>query len=149
MLAYNASDTPGDPQRMWVRTSNDGVNWGNRIEISNGSESVNNAFPALAAGLTPGDFRMAWQHDRNGGNTAWNTWYRRTTDSGISWSEAVRVSDQPAGASYKTEDGYTFPYGDYFEIAVDGEGRTHLIWGEAASYSGSGGTWYTRELRGR
>jgi hypothetical protein len=149
MLAYNASDTSGAPQRMWVRTSNDGVNWGNRIEISNGSETVNNAFPALAAGLTPGDFRMAYQHDRNGSNTAWNTWYRRTTDSGISWSEAVRISDQTAGASYKTEYGYAFPYGDYFEIAVDEEGRTHLIWGEAASYSGSGGTWYTRELRAR
>jgi hypothetical protein len=149
MLAYNASDTPGAPQRMWERASNDGVNWGDRIEISNGSATVNNAFPALAAGPTPGDFRMAWQDDRNGSTSAWNTWYRHTTDSGNSWSEAVRVSDQPTGAPYKTDAGYAFPYGDYFEIAVDGEGRTHLIWGEASSYSGSGGTWYTRELRGR
>ena len=149
MLAYNASGASGAPQRMWARTSINGENWSDRIEISNGSETVNNAFPAIAAGPTPGDFRMAWQDDRNGSNTAWNTWYRRTTDGGISWSEAVRVSDQSAGASYKTDVGYTFPYGDYFEIAVDADGRTHLIWGEAASYSGSGGTWYTRELRAR
>ena len=149
MLAYNSSDTSEAPQRMWVRTSNDGVNWGDRIEISNGSKTVDNAFPALAAGLTPGDFRIAWQDDRNGSTTVWNTWYRRTANSGISWSEAVRVSDQSAGAPYKTDAGYAFPYGDYFEIAVDGDGLTHLIWGEAASYSGSGGTWYTRELRGR
>jgi len=149
MLAYNAGDIAGTPQRMWVRTSIDGVNWGTRTEISNGAATVNNAFPALAAGPTAGDFRLAWQDDRNGSTIAWNTWYRRTTDGGASWSEPVRVSDQSEGASYKTAAGYAFPYGDYFEIAVDGEGRTHLIWGEGASYSGRGGTWYTRELVSR
>jgi hypothetical protein len=51
----------------------------------------------------------------------------------------VRVSDQTEGAPYKTAAGYAFPYGDYFEIAVDADGRTHLIWGEDASYSGRGG----------
>jgi len=149
MLAYNGSDTPGAPQRMWVRTSFNGENWSDRIEISNGSTTVNNAFPALAAGQTPGDFRMAWQDDRNGSTTAWNTWFRRSTDSGRSWSDPVRISDEVAGAGYKTTAGYAFPYGDYFEIAVDGLGRTHLIWGEGSSYSGPGGTWYTRELSGR
>jgi hypothetical protein len=149
MLAYNAADIAGAPQRMWVRTSADGVNWSDRTEISNGLATVNNAFPALAAGSTPGDFRLAWQDDRNGSTTAWNTWYRRTTNGGSSWNEPVRVSDQSGGATYKTAAGYAFPYGDYFEIAVDAEGRTHLIWGEGSSYSGSGGTWYTRELVGR
>jgi hypothetical protein len=149
MLAYNAADIAGAPQRMWVRASADGVKWSDRTEISNGSATVNNAFPALAAGPTPGDFRLAWQDDRNGSTTAWNTWYRRTTNGGSSWNEPVRVSDQSEGASYKTAGGYAFPYGDYFEIAVDAEGRTHLIWGEGASYSGPGGTWYTRELIGR
>jgi hypothetical protein len=134
---------------MWVRTSEDGEDWSDRTEISNGSETVNNAFPALAAGQAPGDFRIAWQDDRNGRTTAWNTWYRRTTDSGRSWGEPVRVSDQSGGAGYKTAAGYAFPYGDYFEIAVDGEDRTHLIWGEGSSYSGPGGTWYTRETRDR
>ena len=146
MLAYNSSDTPGAPQHLWVRTSTDGVNWTAQKEISNGAAMANNAFPAVAAGPTPGDFRLAWQDDRNGSTIAWNTWYRRTADGGASWSEPVRVSDQSEGASYKTAAGYAFPYGDYFEIAVDGDGRTHLIWGEGASYSGRGGTWYTREL---
>ena len=48
----------------------------------------------------------------------------------------MRISDQSTGASYKTDAGYAFPYGDYFEIAVDGDDLTHIIWGEAASYSG-------------
>jgi hypothetical protein len=149
MLAYNAGDIAGAEQRMWVRTSTDGVNWSARSEISNGSPTVNNAFPALAAGPTPGDFRLAWQDDRNGSRTAWNTWYRRTTDGGNNWIEPVRVSDRPNGAPYKKADGYAFPYGDYFEIAIDAKSRTHLIWGEGASYSGPGGTWYTRELETR
>ena len=34
MLAYNSSDIAGAPQRMWVRTSADGVNWSDRTEIS-------------------------------------------------------------------------------------------------------------------
>ena len=148
MLAYNASDNPGAPQGMWVRTSTDGVNWSGRKEISNGSSAVNNAFPALAAGPKRGDFRLAWQDDRNGSTNAWNTWYRHTTDGGDSWTEPVRVSDKADGAPYKTSAGYAFPYGDYFEIAVDADGRAHLIWGEGASYSGPGGTWYTREVSG-
>jgi hypothetical protein len=149
MLAYNAGDIAGAEQRMWVRTSTDGVNWSARSEISNRSPTVNNAFPALAAGIAAGDFRIAWQDDRLGSRIAWNTWYRRTTDGGNNWIEPVRVSDRPNGAPYKTADGYAFPYGDYFEIAIDAKSRTHLIWGEGASYSGPGGTWYTRELETR
>lgn len=145
MLAYNAGDVAGAPQRMWVRTSTDGVTWSARAEISNGLPSVNNAFPALVAGSNAGDFRLAWQDDRNGSTTDWNTWYRRTTDGGKTWSDSVRVSDLFGGAPYKTAAGYAFPYGDYFGIAVDAEGRTHLIWGEAAGYGGPGGTWYARE----
>jgi hypothetical protein len=150
LLAYNANPDgpPGAPQRMWVRISNDAETWSERREISNGSPAVNNAFPAVAAGPMSGDFRLAWQDDRNGSTTAWNTWYRRTADGGANWTEPERVSDQPVGAPYKTTAGYAFPYGDYFEIAVDAEGRAHLIWGEGASYSGPGGTWYTRAVSG-
>lgn len=144
MIAYNAGDSPGAPQRMYVRTSTDGVHWSARQEVSNGSPNVNNAFPALASGPAPGDFRLAWQDDRNGSTTAWNTWYRRTTSSGLNWSAAVRVSDLGSGAPYKNPNGYAFPYGDYFEIAVDASGTAHIVWGEGSSYTGPGGSWYTR-----
>jgi hypothetical protein len=144
MIAYNAGDVASQPQKMWVRTSTDGVNWSPRVEISNGSSTVNNAFPAVAAGLTAGDFRIAWQDDRNGSTTAWNTWYRSTTNSGGSWSAPLRLSDQGSGAPYKNPNGYAFPYGDYFEMAVDGSGTAHVLWSEGTSYNGPGGTWYTR-----
>ncbi len=144
MIVYNANDVVSSPLKMYVRTSTDGIHWSARQEISNGSATVNNGFPAVAAGLQAGDFRVVWQDDRNGSPTAWNTWYRRTTNSGASWSNALRLSDLGSGAPYKSADGYRFPYGDYFEIAVDGNGTNHIIWGEGASYDGPGGSWYTR-----
>jgi hypothetical protein len=144
MLAYPANDTSGAPQRLYVRTSTDGVNWTSRTEISSGSATVSSGFPAIAAGPTAGDFRVTWQDDRNGQNTEWNTWYRRTTNGGSTWSTTIQLSDQSSGAPYKDFYGYRFPYGDYFEMAVDSTGRNHVIWGEGISYTGPGGTWYTR-----
>jgi len=144
MIAYNAGAVAGQPQKMWVLTSTDGVNWSSPTEVSNGSSTINNAFPALAAGPTVGDFRLAWQDDRNGNTTAWNTWYRSTTNSGATWSTPARLSDLGSGAPYKNPNGYAFPYGDYFEIAVDSSGMAHVVWGAGASYNGPGGTWYTR-----
>jgi hypothetical protein len=144
MIAYNANQIADSPEKMYVRTSTDGIHWSARREISNGSSTVNNGFPAVAAGLRPGDFRVVWQDDRSGSTTAWNTWYRRTTNGGATWSTALRLSDRGSGAPYKSAAGYGFPYGDYFEIAVDANGVNHIIWGEGMSYSGPGGSWYTR-----
>jgi hypothetical protein len=146
MIAYHANDTASAPEMMYVRTSSDGgAIWSARQAISTAGASANHAFPAIAAHpTTAGVFSVAWQDDRNGSTNAWNTWYRRTTNGGGSWSAEIRLSDQAAGAPYKTAAGYVFPYGDYFEIAIAPDGRSHVIWGEGASYSGPGGTWYTR-----
>lgn len=145
MMAYNAGDVVGGPQKMWAKTStNGGTTWSARAEISNGSATVNNAFPALINGPGSDDFRVAWQDDRQQSQTGWNTWYRRTINGGSTWGAAVRLSDLTSGAPYKNANGYKFPYGDYFEIAVDGAGLNHILWGEGDSYTGPGGTWYTR-----
>jgi hypothetical protein len=144
VLAYNAGNTVGAPQRMYVRNSTDGVNWSARQEISNTTVTINNGFPAVAAGSAANDFRVIWQDDRNGSQTAWNSWYRRSTDGGSTWGTALRLSDLGSGAPYKTANGYKFPYGDYLEMSVDSTGRNHLIWGEGDSYTGPGGSWYTR-----
>jgi hypothetical protein len=145
MIAYNAGDLAGGPQKMWVRTSTDGgATWSARQEMSNGSATVNNAFPGLVAAPGAGDFRLIWQDDRNASQVGWNTWYRRTTNGGGIWSAPVQLSDLTSGAPYKNANGYRFPYGDYLELAVDSGGRNHFIWGEGDSYTGPGGTWYTR-----
>ena len=145
MLVYHVNDTPDVPEQMYVRTSTDGVTWSARQKISVVSASVHNAFPAVVAHpITAGDFRVTWQDDRVLSQTGWNTWYRRTTNGGTTWSTDIRLSDLATGAPYKSASGYAFPYGDYHELAVSSDGWNHVVWGEGASYSGPGGVWYTR-----
>jgi hypothetical protein len=87
MIVYNANDTPDVPEQMCVRTSTDGVTWSARQKISVASATVNNGFPMAAAHLTtPGDFRVVWQDDRVLSHTGWNTYYKRTTNGGSTWS---------------------------------------------------------------
>jgi hypothetical protein len=146
MILYHANDTASAPEMMYVRTSTDGgVTWSARQAISTAGAAVNHAFPAIAAHPTSaGVFSVSWEDDRNGVTTAWNTWYRHTTNGGSSWSSEVRLSDLGSGAPYKTAAGYAFPYGDYYEMGIGPDGRSQVIWAEGASYSGPGGTWYTR-----
>ncbi|MBW2578055.1 MAG: hypothetical protein JRE38_08310 [Deltaproteobacteria bacterium] len=147
MISYNAGDIALQPHRLWARTSSDGVVWSNRTEISSGIAGVNNSFPAMVASRTvPGDFRVVWQDDREGYMGAWNTWMVNTLDGGASWSESELLSDLDAGAPYKGPLGYDFVYGDYFEIAIDGNDVNHIIWGAGTHYIGPGGSWYTRGI---
>ena len=91
-----------------------------------------------------GDFRVVWQGNGNGDPRGWDTFYRRTTDGGVTWSAMVKLSNRSTGAPYKTRAGYFFPYGDYISLSVDAAGDNHVIWGEGTSYDGPGGVWYTR-----
>jgi len=145
IVAYHAGSASRAPQQMYVRTSTDGGStWSARRQVSVPDPAAHNGFPALGAGRAAGDFRLVWQDTSGGGVDSWNTWFRETRNGGSTWSAAVRLSDQTSGAPYKHANGYRFPYGDYLEIAVDAGGRNHIIWGEGDSYTGPGGTWYTR-----
>ena len=147
MISYNTGDVDGQPHKLWARTSSNGVVWRSRTEISSGIAGVNNAFPAMVASRTvPGDFRVVWQDDREANMVAWNTWMVNTLDGGATWSDSELLSDLDAGAPYKGPLGYSFVYGDYFEIAIDGNDVNHIIWGEGTGYVGPGGSWYTRGI---
>ena len=143
VVAYHTNDAPRAPQTMYTRRSTDGLAWEPRQPLSAGALE-HNAFPAVAAGPGAGDFRVVWQANFDGQTDAWNTWYRRTTDGGRTWSEPLRLSDTATTpAPYHAAGGFRFPYGDYLELAVDGDGINHVIWGEGLSYVGPGGSWYT------
>jgi hypothetical protein len=144
LVAYGAGVSPGAPQQIYARTSVDGERWSPRTQLSDPSSAVNSGFPAVAAGRQAGEFRVVWQDDRNLPERAWNTWHRRTVDGGLTWDDPTRLSDLGSGAPYKKSRGYRFPYGDYLGIAVDAAGAPHFVWGEGDSYSGPGGTWYTK-----
>lgn len=146
MLVYTAGDVSGAAPGLWVRASKDGRSWSEPRPVAPSARGVTHAFPVVLAGSAPEEFRLLWQDDREG---SWNTWTRQTTDVGCSWSEPLRLSRGRRGAGYNSGRGYDFPYGDYFGAAVDGEGRTHVVWGAGESWKGHGGAWYTRTVQRR
>lgn len=143
LIAYNASTVDRGPMQLYTRSSRNGVAWGPRRNIG-GGPTVNHHSVAVAAAPRPGDFVVVWQDDRKGARTAFNAWLRHTNTLGLTWDAPVRLSDRARGAPYKSPKGHRFPYGDYLEVAVDSKGHYHAIWGEGESYTGPGGTWYTK-----
>src|SRR3989442_1696757 len=125
LFAYTRNDVNGTAHRMYIRSSPDGVSWSDPKLVNDRGDSN---FPAIVAGPTAGDFRLAWQDNRYatcwdcGGLGSWNTWYAQTTDGGGTWTASVRLSNLRSGAPYKTSQGYAFPDGDYFGLTVDSAG---------------------------
>jgi len=127
------------PQRAFVRRSTDGgLTWSVRERISARGA---NAVSPTAVGAGPGDVRVWFMDDRTG---RFNTWYRSSTDSGITWSQPARLSNAISGPPYVGPRGFPEDYGDYGEIDVTSDGHTVATWGEAPSLHGPGGTWFNR-----
>jgi hypothetical protein len=142
MAVYAKSTVAAGPMSLYEATSTNGTTWSAPTALGSGGTKVGADFPAVAAGPTAGDFRVAWMDDRNGAN-AFNVWYRNTSNSGGAWGTQVRLSNVSSGAPYKTAAGFAFTYGDYFSMAVNSAGKSYVIWGEGPTYTGPGGTWST------
>ena len=97
------------------------------------------AFPAVAAGA-PGDLRISWMDARNG--PLWNVYYRRSSDGGRHFGAEADLSTYVGGFSYIQPAGFSFPFGDYYEMAIDDRGDSHLIWGEGLNWDSPGSIWY-------
>jgi len=74
----------------------------------------------------------------------WNTHYRSSTNGGATWSAEVQLSGSVSGFSYIAPTGFRFPFGDYFGIAIDNQGSSHVVWGEGLNFKTPGSIWYTR-----
>ncbi len=150
-VLWNANRQRFAPQRLYFARSTDrGATWSRPVDVSGAPRGANNVFPAMAA-RGDGDVRIAWTDDRNGHDAGgddpgarWNIYYRSSTDRGASWSEEAVLSAFVRGYAYKFRNGYLQPYGDYFEVDIDADGRTHAIWGEGNSWAGPGNIWYAR-----
>jgi hypothetical protein len=141
---WNAGAEDRGAERMYVARSTDsGATWSPRAEVSLAPAGANHAFPAIVAGAA-GDVRISWMDDRAG--TLWNTYYRSSNDGGSTWSSEVDLSTFVPGFSYIFPDGFSFPFGDYFELDIDYLGRTHAVWGEGMNYDSPGSIWYTNGL---
>lgn len=139
---WNSGHEAGAPQRIYFASSTTaGASWSPRQDVSSAALGVEHAFPAIVAG-TAGDVRIAWMDTRSA--PYWNTLYRSSTNGGASWSDEMRISSYVAGYSYVFPAGFSFPFGDYFQLAIDDLGRTQSVWGEGANWNTPGSLWYSR-----
>ena len=139
---WNTGHQAGAAQRIYFASSTTaGASWSARQDISSAPLGVEHAFPAIVAGVA-GDVRIAWMDTRSAPN--WNTSYRSSTNGGASWSDEMQISSYVAGYSYISRGGFSFPFGDYFQMAIDDLGRTHAMWGEGLNWNTPGSVWYAR-----
>ncbi len=73
----------------------------------------------------------------------WNVFQRSSSNGGATWSDQVLLSGPARGYDYILPGGFRFPFGDYFSIAIDNLGNTHVAWGEGRNYKSPGSIWYT------
>jgi BNR repeat-like domain len=134
------------PQRIYFSSStNGGESWLPRAGVSSAAPTVEHAFPAIVAG-NAGDVRIAWMDQRvldKNSVPYWNTYYRSSTNGGATWSDEVRISNYVPGYKYIAEQGFSFPFGDYFGLAIDNHGDTHIAWGEGLNYQSPGSIWHS------
>ena len=128
------------PQRIYFSSStNGGENWLPRVSVSYAAPGVEHAFPAIVAG-TSGDVRIGWMDKRN--SPYWNTYYRSSSNGGATWGDEIRISSYVRGYRYIAKEGFRFPFGDYFGLAIDNHGDTHVVWGEGLNYQSPGSIWH-------
>jgi hypothetical protein len=138
---WNAGGTNRGPERIYFASSTSGgAIWSPRVDVSKAHLGVEHAFPAVTAG-SAGDVRIAWMDARN--SPLWNVYYRSSTNGGATWSGESKLSSYEADYSYIRPNGFSFPFGDYFEMDIDNRGNTQAVWGEGLNYNTPGSIWHT------
>jgi hypothetical protein len=141
---WSAGSTAFGPQRIYFSSStNAGGSWLPRASISSAAPGVEHAFPAIVAG-NGGDVRIAWMDARNSLRTTryWNTYYRSSSNGGATWGDEIKISGYVPGYRYISQKGFRFPFGDYFDMAIDIHGDTQIVWGEGLNYQSPGSIWH-------
>ncbi len=147
---WNAGGAHGGPERMYFSSSTTGgASWSTKADVSTADDQVEHCFPAITAGAA-GDVRIAWMDTRNqtlSNQPLWNVFQRSSSNGGATWSGETQLSGGARGFDrsydYVRPDGFRFPFGDYFSIAIDNLGSTHAVWGEGRNYKSPGSIWYT------
>ena len=80
----------------------------------------------------------------NPNNRLWNTYFRSSTNGGATWSAETQLSGAVRGYDYILQNGFRFPFGDYFGLAIDSDGATQAVWGEGRNYKSPGAIWYAQ-----
>ena len=138
---WNAGPANKQPERIYFSSSTTaGATWLPTLDVSAAPLGVEHSFPAIVAG-SAGDVRIAWMDSRQ--NPLWNTYYRSSTNGGATWASEAQLSTYVPRYSYIQRSGFSFPFGDYFEMDIDSRGQTQAVWGEGLNYDTPGSIWYT------
>src|SRR5258706_6036710 len=138
---WNAGNVNGGAERMYFSSSTTGgATWSLKTDISLADDQVEHAFPAITAGVA-GDVRIAWMDTRH--SPLWNVFQRSSSNGGATSSPKTQIPCAPGADGYFRPEGFRFPFGDYFSIAMDNLGNTHAVWGEGRNYKSPGSIWYT------
>ena len=138
---WNAGPADKQPERIYFSSSTTaGSTWLPTLDVSAAPLGVEHSFPAIVAG-SAGDVRIAWMDSRQ--NPLWNTYYRSSTNGGATWSSETQLSTYVPRYSYIQRSGFSFPFGDYFEMDIDSRGQTQAVWGEGLNYDTPGSIWYS------
>jgi hypothetical protein len=144
---WNAGETNGGPERIYFSSSTTGAtSWSARMDVSSAGAQANHSFPAITAGAG-GDVRIAWMDRRSHAlpnQPVWNVFQRSSSNGGATWSPEAQLSGPARGYDYILPEGFRFPFGDYFSIAIDNLDTTHVVWGEGRNYKSPGSIWYAR-----
>ena len=142
---WNAGTVHGGPERIYFSSSTTGgASWSAKVDVSSAENPAEHCFPAITAGVA-GDVRIAWMDTRNhdaANQSLWNVFTRSSSNGGATWSGETQLSGAARGYDYILPDGFKFPFGDYFSIAIDGAGNTQAVWGEGRNYKSPGSIWY-------
>jgi Neuraminidase (sialidase) len=139
---WNSGPVDKGPERIFFAKSTDaGVTWSRKVDVSEAAQGIAHAFPAITV-AAPGDVRISWMDARNA--PMWNAYYRRSRDGGKTWSSESDISTFVPGFSYIGATGFSFPFGDYYEMDVDDQGTTQVIMGQGLNWDSPGSIWYTR-----
>jgi hypothetical protein len=138
---WNSGVADKGAERIYFASSTTaGATWSPKVDVSAAAAGMEHAFPAIVAG-SAGDVRIAWMDSRN--VPLWNTYYRSSTNGGATWSSEKQMSSYVRGYSYIQREGFSFPFGDYFEMDIDSHGQTQAVWGEGLNYNSPGSIWYS------
>jgi hypothetical protein len=142
VLVYSGSLAVGANGKVYIRRSTDsGATWGARTELTTSAGGAD-ATSVAAAGRGNGLFTVTWMDARTG---AWNVWQRGSIDGGQTWAADAKASDATSGATYKTANGFGFPYGDYDTVAFNSAGKTVAVMGEGDTSQLHGDIWVNRQ----
>jgi hypothetical protein len=104
---------PVNTEIYFSRSIDNGVSWSQAVNISASSNrSIN---PSMAVDRA-GNINVVWR-DYTPGN--YDIFFSRSIDDGVSWSEAVNISDNPEGSLNPS-------------IAVDQAGNIYIVWDDYA-----------------